>query len=98
MEPETAKIPILVYREFADLLYGIDSACYCINTHLHPRHRAIQVNRELVFEIVHEILERHSTEFTGNAFQPDGASQQQQQQQGNEEEEEEDSTSEEIEE
>lgn len=42
------------------------------------------------------ILERHSTEFTGNAFQPDGASQQQQQ--GNEEEEEEDSTSEEIEE
>ena len=44
------------------------------------------------------ILERHSTEFTGNAYQPDGASQQQQQQQGNEEEEEEDSTSEEIEE
>lgn len=44
------------------------------------------------------ILERHSTEFTGNAFQLDGASQQQQQQQGNEEEEEEDSTSEEIEE
>ena len=43
------------------------------------------------------ILERHSTEFTGNAYQPDGASQQQQQQ-GNEEEEEEDSTSEEIEE
>lgn len=54
------KIPIAVYKEYANLLQGIDAICYCIDVHLNPRQRTTKVNEEIVYTIVREILERHA--------------------------------------
>ncbi|OHT00087.1 hypothetical protein TRFO_08040 [Tritrichomonas foetus] len=52
-------INIQVFAEFADILLAINSTMFTMKNHLYPRGRILDINYDLIFEIINEIIMAH---------------------------------------